>query len=763
MRTGAQLPAAQGRLATMQATALAAVFAAELLLFWACTGRHYAWVYPRWFDQLQYLQEAYGSYDQMQSHGFAEGARHAVATVSPQGTLHGLFGLVAFALAGPSRNAALAVNGVAFILLQAATFLAVRRVSRSFAFAWAAIGFLAAVHSPWWGSAGSATDYRLDWMAACAYGVALAAAVLGDGFRSTRWAVLFGIAVGITLLIRHLTGAYFSLIFFILFAWLLCQPDRWRRCGRLALSGMCSVVVAGWAFWRSWHNIYRYYWIGQFVGPERMLRDKHMNLASDVRWMASDLLVHQFGIVALLLALVAGLVFLALSHRGERRTAPCADPRITPDPWAAVAAFLAVPAVILMLHPDKADQTYNILIPPGAWVVVLLWMRLSRGAARGAIVATCAAVASTGAALFAEAQLRNPFPEAMESEYRNVNALSDFLYFRAEEAGLSRPRVAVTWIFDGLNAASLEVLGRERHRTQLRFVGTLPYGLLTLSQADVMARLADSDFVCLVTRAPKEWPLDAEMESMVPVMRDWCERNLRHDGDIETARLSASIFERPGLSRPPAGGGVALAALMSSAAQGPACAPASVPGKPFITTPGTIRWTTQAGFHYQLRSAYTPVTYGAEGLPAGVVLDRASGEMRGDLHAAGKFHSVVTAVNPVGSANMDLTFLVSDEPWDVSISPPVTARVGVPVSIGFSAYDGQGTLDFIDVTDLTAGKLVVRIPANEDERGSWEGACQLVLAEPGQHRIQLRFVRFDAAGKGAYSFLDRECVIAAGR
>ena len=145
-----------------------------------------AWAFPRWSDQVQYLDEAYKGFDWMRAHGFAAGVRHVLGHVSPQGSLHGFLALLAFTVAGPSRMAALTVNLLAFVALQAATFFAVRRTSGGYPLAWAAVGLLAAAAGPWAGAAGSATDFRLDWMASCAYGVALAAAVAAGGLRSTR-------------------------------------------------------------------------------------------------------------------------------------------------------------------------------------------------------------------------------------------------------------------------------------------------------------------------------------------------------------------------------------------------------------------------------------------------------------------------------------------------------------------------------------------------------------------------------------------------
>jgi hypothetical protein len=197
-----------------QLFALAAVFAAESALFCVVTSHRYAWIYPRWYDQVQYLQQAYDGYEEAQKGGFAQGVRQTLTQGSAQGSLHGFFALMAFEAVGPSRMAALSLNLTAFLALQAATFLAVRRLSGSLPIAWASIALLASLHFPWSGGPGSAIDFRLDWMAACAYGVALAAAIAGRGFCSTRWAVLCGAMVGTVIMLRFLTGGLEAGAFF---------------------------------------------------------------------------------------------------------------------------------------------------------------------------------------------------------------------------------------------------------------------------------------------------------------------------------------------------------------------------------------------------------------------------------------------------------------------------------------------------------------------------------------------------------------------
>ncbi len=740
---------------------LLVVLAGELALFCFATARHVSWAYPRWLDQLQYLGEAYDGYDWAIDHGFLEGARHALAHVAPQGSLHGLLAMLVFEFCGPTRTAALSLNMLALLALQAALFASVRRVSGSWSLAWASLGLLAACHAPWIFGPGSAFDFRLDWMAACAYGVALCAAVASDGFGSVRGSLAFGVAVGVAVLVRHLTGVYFVLVYLGLFLWLATRPGGRARCLRLALSGLVAAGLSAWALIRARHEIFIYYWGTHVSGAEVSLRDSHLGLASSIRWLARQALFDKMGLEAALICAAAGTVLFTAGRHCVRGDAPPGQPRLR-DAWAAAVVFLAAPACVLCGLNEQSPAPASVILAPLVWMIVLCWIHLSRNAGRGARRLAGAAAAVAGIAVFVQAQVVNPIAAADEAHFRSVNALGDFLFFRAEEAGLSRPVVSTTWILDGVDARLFGVLAHERHESRLRFTPLLPTGITDPAPGDVMERLAKSDFVCLVTRADGAWPFDRRMAAMLPEMKRWCEGSLKLDGGLETAEFTVSVYERPALARPRGGRGVALEPMIAAGLKAEAAAPALPPGPPRLMLPASVPWTTAAEFHFLLKAAYSPMTLSVEGLPAGLAVDARTGEIRGSFPHPGTFETHVHAANAVGAADSPLVFHVSGDARGASARAPERAAIGVPVEISFSVFETQATLDFVDITDLSVPRVLARLEAGDDERRIWEGTLTATFREPGLHTVLLRFVRLDPAGAGGYAFVDRECRIQVG-
>ena len=243
---------------------------AEFLLFDRMTSVHHASIYPRWNDQIQYLRESYTAFEEAKAHGLAAGLKFALGKPALQGTLHDTTALVVFWLTGAaSRSAALSLNLLVFLAWQVSLLLVITRRSGSPALGWMAFGLVLGLAGPWIGEAGSAVDFRLDHAAMCLMGLVSTLALLTHGFRSTRWAAALGVATGILLLERFLTGVYFAAIFLASVVWILCGAERGRRLGNLGLAGLLAAAVALPVFWINRTAIYTYYWA---ISPARKAR-----------------------------------------------------------------------------------------------------------------------------------------------------------------------------------------------------------------------------------------------------------------------------------------------------------------------------------------------------------------------------------------------------------------------------------------------------------------------------------------------------------
>jgi len=707
------------------------VLLAEFLLFDRMTSRHHAWVYPRWNDQIQPLTEAYTGYEYRRTHGFWAGLGHALAQPAAQGDLHSFWALLAFEAAGkPSRSAALSVNMLAFLAWQAALAFAVFRGGGSRALAWMAVGLTLALGWPWSGAQGSATDFRLDQVSLCMMGISLAAALLTDGFRLRSWSVVFGVAVGLTVLTRFLSGTYFAVIFGACLVWILAARDRWSRGLNLGLAAAVAAVLVAPCFWFNRREIYEHYWIGHYFNADGILWSSHLSFGEASLRLWRQLGTEQLGAA---FGLVAGLAVLVLAWgawAARRRPAPVDGPGRWPREAAVLGAiFLLGPALVLSLQNN--DRMVVVVLGaavPGAVVVVLALCAGLRARAAGRLPAVAALLALViGGAHFVSRQTANPHDPAFTTDVHRVYALADRVFAAARVSGISQPHVAVDQVTDHFDGTILSVICYERHQVWLPFVMELPTGISAAPVSVLMEQLARSDFVFATEDGPPgPWPYDRQLFELRPQILAWCDAHLRLAERFTVFGRRMALYQR-----------------------------ADIGAAPVFLTPPRLLGSTKGDFALDLKVASGTVRYQATGLPAGLELDGDRGRIRGRPIRAGTFTASITATNPVGSTTAELTFQIEDSPFFARVKAPAAVVAGAPVEVGFEAFDTGSKLDFVELSDLTTQQALGRLPAGSEDRQCWRGRYTATFTQPGPHQISLRFVRYEPGEKNAYTFIDK--------
>ena len=573
---------AAGRLSFLRSPtlwALFALFGAEFALFDQVGARNHSWIYPRWNDQVQYLTECYTGWEFMRSHGFWSGLWQTLVNPSAQGTLHDFEGVLAFSVAGgPSRSAVLALNMLALIAWQAALFFAVARIIGSRSLAWTATALPLVLSWPWNGWAGSMADFRLDHFAMCAFGITFATALLTDGFRSTRWSLAFGIAVGFTLLTRFLTGTYFTLVFASCLIWVLCAKDRGLRSRNLGLSALVAFTLAAPIFWLNRDWVWNYYWIGHFTGPESAIRSPNMNFTRSVEFIWGNLRDRHLGTtfwwtaglasaVWIFYAVSAwwpwtrdlkkrtlGKVFLSAAN-SESPANPSAEP-MAPIPWSWLgfsAIFTLAPATVLTLHSQKSEIVLGVIVPGFIGLIVFSWLLLLRFVAtrtppavlRNLAVIPALLACGQAALYFRQVVHAPPHDAAHAADMRAINRIADRIFSAATEAKLPRTWIGVNQVSSGFDALVLSVICYERHRVWMPFAMTLPTGIMEADEKLVMERVAQSDFFFLVVDGYlSDWPFDKQQRALVPKILAWCEANRRAVDHVEIFDQRMVLYQR---------------------------------------------------------------------------------------------------------------------------------------------------------------------------------------------------------------------------
>jgi hypothetical protein len=536
---------------------LAAIFVAELFLFDQFGSKRVTSIYPRWNDQIQYLSECYAGYEYTRAHGMVAGLSHTLINPSAQGTLHDFVAVIAFKIVGPSRSAALSLNMLALIAWQGALFFAVGWKFRSQALAFAAAMLPLVLRGPWENVPGSAYDFRLDHFAMCALGVTAAAGLLTEGMRHRAYSAMFGVLAGITLLTRFLTGTYLTLIFGALLVSVLIAPDRVRRGLNWAIASIVALIVAGPILWLNRESVWNYYYIGHYVGPESAIRNQNFGLGRSLQYLIGWLGERHLGSFFGVFAAVITILFIAARIWNQRRPSndsaihsECAFARkgAVLETTLLGIAFVLAPALVLTLHPQKSEVVLGALVPGMILLIIAAWFvsgrpdRLDRTLQSS--LATMIVITALG--YFGRAQSIQFEDPALLANLRQVNALADYIFTTSEAAKLERPRVAVDYITDALDAQVLRVVCYERHRVWKDFNMTLPTGVSDPEAEVVRHRIAESDFVFLTKDGPpgNRYPFDRKLTEMRPELRTWCDDHLSVVNHFVLLGQSLVLYQR---------------------------------------------------------------------------------------------------------------------------------------------------------------------------------------------------------------------------
>jgi hypothetical protein len=407
-----------------------ALLGAEFALFRHELLREVVWAYPPNSDQVNYLMQAYWSYELLRHHGLR--AMLAVQT-GPQGLLMPCEAALWFCVAGASRFSALSLNFFHFAAFQLVTVGVIRWLTRRWTMCFIALGLLLTALTPYQ-RPGGLDDFRMDFSAFCLFGIFIALVLRSRMFLSLPASVMAGVAGGWLVSFRYITAVYLLLILasmfvFLVGRWILSvgsaysptvtafRSKRWastptlrkthaRQAGGLAAAGLTIALVAGPVIYLHRQSIHDYYLVGHVTGGEKSIRaieTQTVDALASLEYYPVNLYQRHLG--PMFFALSAVLLTAASAFRVGRAgdsegsasaggivgtkgdIASCQIPSAEADPkrlqfWLPVHVFLGmcvvVPLAVLTFDQAKSPVVADVIVAPVFWIVILDFIAITR-------------------------------------------------------------------------------------------------------------------------------------------------------------------------------------------------------------------------------------------------------------------------------------------------------------------------------------------------------------------------------------------------
>jgi Cu/Ag efflux protein CusF len=105
-----------------------------------------------------------------------------------------------------------------------------------------------------------------------------------------------------------------------------------------------------------------------------------------------------------------------------------------------------------------------------------------------------------------------------------------------------------------------------------------------------------------------------------------------------------------------------------------------VPPAPVVSSATTATGTVGSTFNYSITASNSPTSYAANGLPAGLSVNTATGVISGTPTASGTFTSTVSAINAGGTGSATVTFTIATPVTIVSSPSTTSGTVGTAFS-----------------------------------------------------------------------------------
>jgi hypothetical protein len=555
------------------------IFAVQALLCYNFYHREIANYAPSYYDQTAFLNEAYSLQEKILTNGFPElwnavwSPQHFSGLALPiEGALSGL-------LLPGARLPQLALAFVMFCTLQFVTFSTAKKIWKSSAYGYMALGLILCQVSPWNG-AGGLFDFRLDFFAYCLYGIWAWTVMRSELFLDRRWAIGAGLVGALLILHRFISSIYLIGIYagfaaictFLRFRWRR-DPDRshrmLRRLSNLGLSAVVLAIITAPILIRNYNAMRSYYMIGHAISNEKYVRAREFgitNLIGHLNYYPISVVRDHLGSVFFLgsaMAIVSSLVARILNLRDTSR----ADQRFRDDETfflqvLFLTGLIMWPITVLTADISKSPVVGGIVGVPITIFMVVVAARIApilsptRRSLVDKFVMGCSLVIFALGLSTEFVYLTQHRPEYVyRRDRRKLAEVNEWIFDYAQEHHWKNPTISFDTLEKELNSGTISAIGYEQSQAINSFQPLLGNGVMGVDLPEALSLLAKSDFLVL-TSSPKKgvYPFYEHIAQYWEDLKAWADKNMSMVHTTQLDGYTATVYVRPTTSVPDSAG-----------------------------------------------------------------------------------------------------------------------------------------------------------------------------------------------------------------
>lgn len=355
------------------------IFLLEFLLFKRYVLNEIVPYFPIGYDQTGFLQKSYEAYERVLSQGLIAGFRF---TTTANSVLFIPQAVIFFLLFGATRLTALSINFFYFIVLQISLIYTFKWLCNRYSIGFVAVGLLLTSITPFFWH-GNITDFRIDFIAFCLYGIFSCSVIRSEIFLNRTWTLIAAAIACFMMLMRSLTSVYIFLIIGSFFSFLTLSIyltknkkslnnyniQNKTRLKNIILFSFILLAAMLPFLWLNKSIIFNYY-VTHGMIKEAQFRNvaSHTgSLAETLQFYPNILLIYHIGTLAkkmvfllvtsAILIVFAKKIFLS-SQTDEKQNNLILYPNI----FLLLSIFL--PILILTVYPSKSDCVGTIVLIP---------------------------------------------------------------------------------------------------------------------------------------------------------------------------------------------------------------------------------------------------------------------------------------------------------------------------------------------------------------------------------------------------------------